>query len=47
MPPLPSTKSEGIPPELDAIVMRCVAKKPEDRFPNVRKLMGALRGLGL
>jgi serine/threonine-protein kinase len=47
MPPLPSTKAEGIPPELDAIVMRCVAKKPEERFPNVRELVSALRGLEL
>lgn len=32
----------AIPEDLEAIVMRCLAKKPTDRFPNVEELDAAL-----
>jgi len=45
LPPPPGSKLEGVPAELDAIVMRCIAKKPEDRFQTVRELIAALRAV--
>lgn len=42
-PPRPSSVSElPIPPELDDIVLRCLEKKPEDRFGCVLELEEAL-----
>ncbi len=35
----------GVPPDLEQVVLRCLAKKPADRFPNVRALGDALGGL--
>ncbi|MCA9582785.1 MAG: serine/threonine protein kinase, partial [Myxococcales bacterium] len=40
--PLVELRSD-IPPELDALVQRCLAKKPEDRFASVQELERALR----
>ena len=34
-----------VPPELDAVVRRCLAKQPGDRFQDVAELAVALRGL--
>ncbi len=34
----PSELVPGIPPEVDEIVSRCMAKAPEDRYPNGRAL---------
>ncbi len=34
-----------VPPDLAAIVTRCIEKKPEDRFPNVAELRNALDAL--
>ncbi|MFO0745951.1 MAG: serine/threonine-protein kinase [Myxococcota bacterium] len=36
-----------IPPELDAIVLRCLAKKPADRFADAEALAAALRAVPL
>jgi len=44
-PPPPSTlpSSEPIPPELDAVIMRALAKRPADRFQSVPALLEELR----
>jgi serine/threonine-protein kinase len=41
-PPKPS-KMHYVPRQLDAIVLRCHAKKPEDRFPSAAAVAEALR----
>ena len=38
----PSQIHPGVPPDLEQVVLRCLAKKPADRFPNVRALGDAL-----
>lgn len=42
VPPPPGKKVEGIPAPLDAVVMKCIAKKPEERFQTMRELREAL-----
>jgi hypothetical protein len=46
--PLPSRtpRRERIPPWLAAVVMRCLEKRPEDRFRSMAALGEALRGRG-
>lgn len=34
-PPAPSTYNAQLPRELDAVLLRALAKKPEDRFPSI------------
>lgn len=41
-PPPPSRVRPGIPPQFDAVVMRCLDKRPDWRFASVRDLMLAL-----
>ena len=41
-PPLPSSLSARIPPDVDAIILRCLAKAPADRFGSGRELAAAL-----
>jgi hypothetical protein len=42
-PMAPSTRTDNpIPPELDAIIMRCLEKDPDDRFPSAVALADAL-----
>jgi tetratricopeptide (TPR) repeat protein len=45
LPPPPSEQAEEISPKLDAIVMRSVAKKPDDRYQTIRDMMTDLRAL--
>src|SRR5690606_37857952 len=40
----PSAQGVAIPPALDAIVMRCLAKPRDLRFQSVTELLAALRG---
>ena len=47
MPPPPSTGNNAIPKELDAIVMKCIQKKPDDRYQSMSELAADLRGLNL
>ncbi len=38
----PSDVVDGVPDYVDAIVLRCLAKQPEDRFPDMPALLKAL-----
>jgi len=40
--PPPSRWAENLPEDLERIVMRCLAKQPQDRFPSVEALDAAL-----
>jgi len=42
-PPLPA----GVPAALDRLVRRCLAKRPEERFPSARELVDALASAGV
>jgi hypothetical protein len=37
-----TARQAGVPSDLDAIVLRCLAKDPQERFPDVESLDGAL-----
>ena len=43
LPSPPSKTVEGISPELDAVVMKCIAKDPGERYQTVRDLIAGLR----
>jgi serine/threonine-protein kinase len=43
--PRPSSRNPGISPELDAIVLTALAKKPEDRFSSAKDFGVALAAL--
>lgn len=45
-PPLPSECQPGIPSELDAIVKKCLAKNPNERFQNIAELATVLYPYG-
>lgn len=45
IPQPPGAFVTGVPPALDAIVMKCVQKEPEARFGSARALMDALRSV--
>jgi serine/threonine protein kinase len=46
-PPPPSTLREGVPASVDALVMRCLAKRREDRFEDIEALATAIDRLAL
>ena len=41
-PATPSSRRSEIPPELDAVILRCLAKKPDDRYATAADLYAAL-----
>ncbi|WP_086159703.1 protein kinase domain-containing protein [Streptomyces marincola] len=43
MPKLPSEVSSNAPPELDGLVMRSLAKEPEDRFQSAEEMRGLVQ----
>jgi serine/threonine protein kinase len=48
-PPVPSSRVREVPPELDALILRCLAKDPAHRFASGTELasaLGALIGTG-
>ncbi|MCB9796281.1 MAG: serine/threonine protein kinase, partial [Alphaproteobacteria bacterium] len=42
-PPPPSARQEGVPPELDAICLRALARDPGERYPDMAALAADLR----
>ena len=44
-PPPPETRRAGLPPELSALLLRMLAKKPDDRFDSYDALIDALKHL--
>jgi len=42
-PPAPSTISPGVPPELDEITLKALAKKPEARYQSAEEMLSDLR----
>jgi serine/threonine-protein kinase len=43
-PAAPSSVQPGVPPELDAVVLRCLQKDPAARFPRADQVRAELRG---
>jgi tetratricopeptide (TPR) repeat protein/tRNA A-37 threonylcarbamoyl transferase component Bud32 len=46
-PPTPSALAPGVDPTWEATVLRCLERKPADRFPNCGAAVAALRGAQL
>ncbi|MCE5237169.1 DUF2817 domain-containing protein [bacterium] len=46
-PPPPGVIVQGVPPPLEHVILRCLAKRPEDRFASGKDLAAALRSLRL
>ena len=44
-PPPPSTRRPGLDPRLDAVCLRALAKKPDQRWPSMRDFADALTAL--
>ena len=42
MPPPPSSLNRAVSPAVDAVVVRCLARMPADRWPTVRALLNSL-----
>ncbi|GMW00658.1 MAG: hypothetical protein AMXMBFR84_17950 [Candidatus Hydrogenedentota bacterium] len=47
LPPKPSEKNPIVTPDIDTVVMKCIAKKREDRYTNCKDLMAELRKLNV
>jgi serine/threonine-protein kinase len=40
--PVPSSRAQGIPPTVDALLLRCLAKSPADRYQSMGELAAAI-----
>ncbi|HEY6475123.1 MAG TPA: serine/threonine-protein kinase [Polyangia bacterium] len=45
-PPAPSSQNSNVSPTLDAIVLKMLAKNPDDRYPDMGALQAALKSSG-
>ena len=45
VPAAPSTKRDGLPPQLDAVIARALAKDPKDRFASMAEMADALAAI--
>lgn len=45
VPSSPSSKQEGVPSQLDAVILRCLAKQPSERYSSAAELERALAAL--
>jgi predicted Ser/Thr protein kinase len=45
VPPAPSTQAEGVPPQLDAVIARCLDKEPDKRFRSMQEMAAALASI--
>jgi tRNA A-37 threonylcarbamoyl transferase component Bud32 len=43
--PVPSTLVADVPPQLDAVIARCLAKEPEARFRSMKEMAAALAAI--
>ena len=41
--PVATLSRDRVPPWLSAVIVRCLAKHPDDRYPDARAVLGALR----
>ena len=47
LPPVPSSMVEELPPELDDIIMKCIAKNADDRIQTATELLEMLRAISV
>ncbi len=45
VPQAPSTQVGGVPPQLDAVIARCLAKEPDERFRSMQEMASALAAI--
>ncbi len=45
-PPLPPSELASVPPQLEAIILACLAKRPDDRPQSADELLARLRAVG-
>jgi serine/threonine-protein kinase len=45
MPPPPSSKVPGLPPEMDTIIMKSIAKNRDERYQSITDMIAHLRAV--